>query len=361
MVLGQAAEARPVRLDEGLGARRVQGVQPHRGPGAPEVPHTRGPSIGSVEVEADRRIVEPELGVLLDEIGDLIAREVAADHVRAGLANLQDERAEVGDVGGDQLVADQLGPVGVEEVARRPQQVVAEHVVGGQREEALAVDHAVPLQRLADGVDHHGVGDVGAEHVATAMLAAQHVRARTEGQEQALVALGDLGDGQGRGRADLAHDVLDPVALQHALRLGRGVLGVDRVLRADVEHAPADAAGGVDLLHGKLHAPHRILAERAEKAGHRRQVADADRPRLRAHDGRHADRRGGDEAGTEPDGLSPIQRSRRSGLRVLGHLGSSPSLIRRRLLPLAVSRRRACCLRAIYRAARTARNTVVGL
>jgi hypothetical protein len=52
---------------------------------------------------------------LLDEVGDLVAGEVAAYDVGLGLPDLQQIRAEVGDVGRDQLVADQGGVVGAEE------------------------------------------------------------------------------------------------------------------------------------------------------------------------------------------------------------------------------------------------------
>ena len=43
---------------------------------------------------------------------------------------------------------------------------------------------------------------------------------------------------------------------------------------------PMHAAGGVDLLHRHVGRLHGVLAERAEKAGARRQVADLDDVRL---------------------------------------------------------------------------------
>jgi hypothetical protein len=167
---------------------------------------------------------------------------------------------------------------------------VAEEVIRGQAEDALALHQAVAQQRLARGVHHHGDGNVDVEGVAVAVLAAQHVRARADLQEQALVARRHLHDGLRRGRVDLAHQELDAVALEHALRLGRGGRRIDRVLRHHVELAPHHAARRVDLLGGHLDAHHGVLAERAEKAGERREVPNLDRARLRAHDRRKAER-----------------------------------------------------------------------
>ena len=128
--------------DEGLRGRSVERVIPDRRPGAAEIAFARRPGVGGVEVEADERVGQAELGILLDQVGDLVAGEVAADDVRLGLAHLQQIRAEVGDVGRDQFVADQVAAVGVEEGLGGLQQIVAEDVVGGQREELLALHHA---------------------------------------------------------------------------------------------------------------------------------------------------------------------------------------------------------------------------
>src|SRR6202007_366096 len=111
-----------------------------------------GPGIASVEVEADQRIGKPELGILLDQVGDLVAGKVAADHVGFGLAYFQQIRAEIGDVGRDQFVADQVGAIGVEEGFGGLQQVMAENVVGSQREELLVLDHTLLLERGADRI-----------------------------------------------------------------------------------------------------------------------------------------------------------------------------------------------------------------
>ena len=78
-------------------------------------------------------------------------------------------------------------------------EIVAENVVGGQREELLVLHHVVAQQRLADRVDHHGVRDIDMEGIFVAVLAAQRVGARADLHEQPLVALGDLHDGQRGG------------------------------------------------------------------------------------------------------------------------------------------------------------------
>jgi hypothetical protein len=97
-----------------------------------------------------------------------------------GLADLQEIRAEVGDVGSDQFVADQLAAIGVEEGFGGTCQIVTEDIVGGQRVELLVLHHVVAHQRLADRVHHHGGGDVDVEGVFVAVLAAQRVGARAD-------------------------------------------------------------------------------------------------------------------------------------------------------------------------------------
>ena len=102
-------------VDEGLRRRHVERVIPDRRPGAAQIAFARRPGIGGVEVEADDRVGKAELGILLDQVGDLVAGEVGADDVGLGLPDLQQIGTEVGDVGGDQFVADQVAAVGVEE------------------------------------------------------------------------------------------------------------------------------------------------------------------------------------------------------------------------------------------------------
>ena len=217
-------------VDKGPGGRDVEGVIPDRRPNAGEVAFTRGPGVGGIEVEADDRIGQAEFGILLDQGRHLIAGQVGADHVGLGLAYLQKIRAEVGHVGGDQLVADQVALIGREETLGRGQQIMAENIVGGQPEELLVLHHVVAQQRLADGIHHHRVRDVGVERVSVAVLAAQRVGARAGLNEQPLVAGGHLHDGQRGGRIDLAHQHGSAVLLEQALGLGRGGGGIDRIL-----------------------------------------------------------------------------------------------------------------------------------
>ena len=91
------------------------------------------------------------------------------------------------------------------------------------------------------------------------------------------------------GRIDLAHQHGRAVLIEHALRLGRGGGGIDRVFRDDLDLASHDAAGLVDLLLGHSDAQLGVGAERTEKAGQRREVADLDLVRLRADDRRKAE------------------------------------------------------------------------
>jgi hypothetical protein len=52
------------------------------------------------------------------------------------------------------------------------QEVMAEDVVGGEGEEFFALHHALLIERRADRIDHHRVGNVAMEGVLVAVLAA---------------------------------------------------------------------------------------------------------------------------------------------------------------------------------------------
>jgi len=96
-----------------------------------------------------------------------------------------------------------------------------------------------------------------------------------------FVARGDLGDGQGRGRGDLAHQKGNLVTLDHALRLGGGDLWVDRVFGEHFELTTQNPAAGVDFVGGHLDALSCVLTQRAQESGHGGEVADFDRAALR--------------------------------------------------------------------------------
>ena len=171
---------------------------------------TRTPGGRGVEAEArdlERQLV---LGILLDEVRDLVAGEVRDHEVGLGLPHLQDEGAEVGGVGRHQLVGDELAAVLLHEAVGDAEEIVAEGIVGGQAEPLLALDLAVAEQGLAAGLDVHRVGGLDVEHVAVAAGAAQRVRVAARVDEQPLVAPRHLGDREARGRADLADDAGAP-------------------------------------------------------------------------------------------------------------------------------------------------------
>ena len=94
---------------------------PDRRPGPAQIAFSRGPRIGGVEIEADDRIRKPELGILLDQVGHLIAGEVGTDNVGLGLPDLQQIRAEVGDIGGNEFITDQFAAVALKKFLRRQQ------------------------------------------------------------------------------------------------------------------------------------------------------------------------------------------------------------------------------------------------
>src|SRR5262249_58447771 len=105
----------------------------------------RSPCVGGVEVETDDGVGQSELGVLFNQIGDLIACQVAANHIRFRLPHFQKIGAEICYVRCDQLIAQQRCLIGVEESFGSLEQVMAENVVGGQGIEFLAVHHVVAL------------------------------------------------------------------------------------------------------------------------------------------------------------------------------------------------------------------------
>ena len=115
--------------NKGLGGRRIEVMVPDRRPGPAQITITRRPGVGGIEIEADDRIRQPEFGILLDQVRDLIAGKIAADNVGLGLPQLQEIGAEVGDVGRNQFVADQVAIIGGEEGFGGPQQVVPEYII----------------------------------------------------------------------------------------------------------------------------------------------------------------------------------------------------------------------------------------
>jgi acetolactate synthase-1/2/3 large subunit len=68
--------------------------------------------------------------------------------------------------------------------------------------------------------------------------------------------------------------------------------GIDRVLRDQFDLAPHHAAGRVDFFSRHLDAELRVATDRTQKTGQWCEMADLDRPALRASDGRKSQRRG---------------------------------------------------------------------
>ena len=196
---------------------------------------------------------------------------------------------------------------------------MAEGVVRRQRVPLLALDQAVAQERAADGFDVHRVLRLDVEHVALAILAAQRVGVAAGVDEQGLGARGDLRDGQARGGRDFADDAGDLVALDHALGLGRGGLRIDRILLQQLDLAAHHAARGVDLLDREIGGHHGVFAERSEKAGARRQMAELDDiGGLGAQNRRRGNSR---HQGNAAGGL---QQATARELIVVGHQPSSP-------------------------------------
>ncbi len=272
---------------ERLAAGRFDQMMPDHRPGADEVALACGPGQRGVEPEPADREGEAELGILLEEVGDLVAGEIDHHEIGLGLADLEQISGEVGGVGRHQIVTGEIAAIGFHEALADFQEVMAERIVGRLRIPLLALDQTIAQERAADGFDIHRILRLDVEHVALAILAAQRVGIAAGIDEQRLVARGDLRDGQARGGRNLADDAGDLVALDHAFGLGRCGLRVDRVFLEQFDLAAHHAARRVDLFHREVDRHHGIFAERPEKAGARRQMTDSDDVGgLRAQNGR---------------------------------------------------------------------------
>ena len=82
-------------------SRNIEIVVPDCRPRAAQIAFTRRPRVSRVEIESDDGVGQSKFGVLFDQIGDLIAGQIAADNVRLCLPHLQQIGTEIGDVGGD--------------------------------------------------------------------------------------------------------------------------------------------------------------------------------------------------------------------------------------------------------------------
>ena len=78
LVLGRLAVLLGEGLDVFLGGGRIDEVVPDQRPDAREIALARAPGHGRVEAEAGDRELQPVLGILLDEVGDLVAGEFDA-------------------------------------------------------------------------------------------------------------------------------------------------------------------------------------------------------------------------------------------------------------------------------------------
>ena len=84
--------------DESLGPGCGQVVVPDRGPNPREILGTRRPSIRGIQIESNERVGKPKFGILLQERRHLIASQIRTDHIRFGLPDLEQIRAEIGDI-----------------------------------------------------------------------------------------------------------------------------------------------------------------------------------------------------------------------------------------------------------------------
>jgi hypothetical protein len=165
----------------------------------PGVPHEHGVRHAAGHVD-----LQSELGVLLDERGLIGAGDVAEDDLRLGVSDLQQVGAVIGGSGRHQVVPDLLAAQLVQQASGDAGQVVAEGVIGGENVEGLVI--LVLDQVAADGLHVLGVRGLGAEGVVVALPAADLVGVRPGVEEDLLVALGHVHDGQRDGAAHGAEE-----------------------------------------------------------------------------------------------------------------------------------------------------------
>ena len=242
-----------------------------------------------------RRALEAEINGLLDRVR-LIAAEIAdADDVRGQRQQLRHEGGIVGRAEGMQDFRDRLDADGRRVALEGGEHFVAIGVVGGEIGDLLALLEGVArhragrhlrVHRLMEGVfrevlrlvDRVGLADRDIEHAAGAR---------------------DFVDRQLHRTGERADDEIRLVLLDQLQSAGRGLAGIELVVaHKKFGHAPAEAAGVVELLDRELRAAHLILGLGAEGAGERGGKADLDRVLVGARDIRRGDEaeRGGRDA-----------------------------------------------------------------
>src|SRR5205823_4148949 len=189
--------------------------------------------------------------------------------------HLGDVLAEIGRARRREVAADLGALVGLQEVPRHPQEVVAKRVVRG--EEVPAGDLALADEPVPDRADVHRVAALGREDVAVAALAPDLVGVRPGVDHQELRALDLVADGEARGRGDEPLDRDDAVLLDQLARLLHRDARVRLVLGDQLELPAERAALLVQFLDGERRALLAVLADRAEEAGERDELPDADR------------------------------------------------------------------------------------
>ena len=90
-------------------------MMPDHRPGADEIALAGGPGQRGIETEPADREGQAELGILLEEVGDLVAGEIDHDKIGLGLADLQQVGGEIGGVGRHQIVAGEIAAIGFHE------------------------------------------------------------------------------------------------------------------------------------------------------------------------------------------------------------------------------------------------------
>src|SRR5690349_11470644 len=220
LVLGWLVVLLGEGADEGLGAGRVDQMMPDRRPGAYEVALSGGPGQRRIEAEASDREGQAELGILLEEVGYLVAGKVDYDEVGFGLADLKEISGKVGGVRRDQIVTGEIATIRLHEPLRNLQEVMTEGVIGRQRIPLLALDQTVAQEGTADSFHVHGILRFDVEHIALAILAAERVRVAASVYEESFGARRHLSNRQAGRGGDLTNNASDLVALDHSFGLG---------------------------------------------------------------------------------------------------------------------------------------------
>ncbi len=254
-------------------------------------------------------LVEPELHDLLEAVDHVRALRQHHDDVGARSLRLDEVGGEIRGAQRREFVAGHRAAELRQVNRRRLLQRMAESVVGRDEMPFLAV---LLEQQAANRIRLHGGGVAHPVDVPFAVGASDRVGVAARDDVKNFLLIADLGDCLSDPRVDVADQEGHLIAVDQLARLlhaGADVVG--GILDQQLERAPENSAGGVDLIDRELGADHFVLRHRRVDAGQRIDHADPDR-RIRArrnHEGRRYAQ--GAEPGSAFENRTAVESTRR--------------------------------------------------